>query len=80
MAVSLGVFVVPDAQDAERTLAQIVAADETGLELVGVQDHPYQRRYLDTWTLLSFAAARTRRVRLVPDVANLPLRLPAVLA
>ena len=63
MALSLGVFVVPDAQDAERTLAQIDAADATGLDLVGVQDHPYQRRYLDTLTLLSFAAARTRRVR-----------------
>jgi len=80
MAVSLGVFVVPDAQDAERTLAQITTADEVGLDLVGVQDHPYQRRFLDTWTLLAFAAARTARVRLVPDVANLPLRPPAVLA
>jgi alkanesulfonate monooxygenase SsuD/methylene tetrahydromethanopterin reductase-like flavin-dependent oxidoreductase (luciferase family) len=80
MALALGVFVVPDAQDAPRTLAQIVAADDTGLDLVGIQDHPYQRRYLDTWTLLSFAAARTTRVRLLPDVANLPLRPPAVLA
>jgi alkanesulfonate monooxygenase SsuD/methylene tetrahydromethanopterin reductase-like flavin-dependent oxidoreductase (luciferase family) len=80
MALALGVFVIPDAQDAERTLEQIVAADATGLDLVGVQDHPYQRRFLDTWTLLSFAAARTGRVRLLPDVANLPLRPPAVLA
>jgi alkanesulfonate monooxygenase SsuD/methylene tetrahydromethanopterin reductase-like flavin-dependent oxidoreductase (luciferase family) len=80
MAVQLGVFVVPDAQDAARTLAQITTADEVGLDLVGVQDHPYQRRFLDTWTLLAFAAARTSRVRLVPDVANLPLRQPAVLA
>jgi alkanesulfonate monooxygenase SsuD/methylene tetrahydromethanopterin reductase-like flavin-dependent oxidoreductase (luciferase family) len=80
MAVQLGVFVVPDARDAERTLAQIAAADEVGLDLVGVQDHPYQRRFLDTWTLLAFAAARTSRVRLVPDVANLPLRQPPVLA
>jgi alkanesulfonate monooxygenase SsuD/methylene tetrahydromethanopterin reductase-like flavin-dependent oxidoreductase (luciferase family) len=80
MALALGVFVVPDAGDAARTLDQIAAADEAGLELVGVQDHPYQRRFLDTWTLLAFAAARTRRVRFVPDVANLPLRLPAVLA
>jgi alkanesulfonate monooxygenase SsuD/methylene tetrahydromethanopterin reductase-like flavin-dependent oxidoreductase (luciferase family) len=79
-AVQLGVFVVPDAQDAQRTLAQIDAADASGLDLVGVQDHPYQRRFLDTWTLLAFAAARTRRVRLVPDVTNLPLRQPAVLA
>jgi alkanesulfonate monooxygenase SsuD/methylene tetrahydromethanopterin reductase-like flavin-dependent oxidoreductase (luciferase family) len=36
--------------------------------------------FLDTWTLLSFAAARTSRVRLVPAVANLPLRPPAMLA
>jgi alkanesulfonate monooxygenase SsuD/methylene tetrahydromethanopterin reductase-like flavin-dependent oxidoreductase (luciferase family) len=80
MAIRLGVFVTPDAERASRTLEQIVAADETGLDLVGVQDHPYQRRFLDTWTLLSFAAARTSRVTLVPDVANLPLRLPSVLA
>ena len=76
----LGVFVVPDAEDSGLTLAQIDAADELGLDVVGVQDHPYQRRFLDTWTLLPYAAARTRRVVLVPDVANLPLRNPAVLA
>src|SRR6187397_1552674 len=80
MAVLLGVFVVPDGEDPARTLAQIDAADATGLDLVGVQDHPYQRRFLDTWTLLAYAAARTERVRLVPDVVNLPLRNPAVLA
>ena len=51
-----------------------------GLDLVGVQDHPYQRRFFDTWTLLSYAAGQTERVQLVPDVVNLPLRLPAVLA
>jgi alkanesulfonate monooxygenase SsuD/methylene tetrahydromethanopterin reductase-like flavin-dependent oxidoreductase (luciferase family) len=80
MAVLLGVFVVPDGEHPARTLAQIEAADATGLDLVGVQDHPYQRRFLDTWTLLAYAAARTERVRLVPDVVNLPLRPPAVLA
>jgi alkanesulfonate monooxygenase SsuD/methylene tetrahydromethanopterin reductase-like flavin-dependent oxidoreductase (luciferase family) len=80
MAVELGVFVVPDAEDPRRTLDQIVAADVSGLDVVGIQDHPYQRRFLDTWTLLSYAAALTERVRLVPDVANLPLRPPAVLA
>jgi alkanesulfonate monooxygenase SsuD/methylene tetrahydromethanopterin reductase-like flavin-dependent oxidoreductase (luciferase family) len=58
----------------------IVAADRAGLDLVGVQDHPYQRRFFDTWTLLSYAAGRTERVRLVPDVINLPLRLPSLLA
>jgi len=76
----LGVFVVPDATDPEKTIGQIVAADRAGLELVGVQDHPYQRRFFDTWTLLSYVAARTERITLLPDVINLPLRQPAVLA
>ena len=44
------------------------------------QDHPYQPRFLDTWTLLSVLAAQTSTVRLAPNVANLPLRPPAVLA
>src|SRR3954454_10510906 len=80
MAVRLGIFVVPDATDPARTVEQILVADQAGLDLVGVQDHPYQRRFFDTWTLLSYVAARTERIGLVPDVANLPLRGPAMLA
>ena len=80
MSVQLGIFVVPDAGDSAATVETIVAADRCGLDLVGVQDHPYQQRFLDTWTLLSYAAGRTDRVRLLPDVVNLPLRLPSVLA
>src|SRR5215218_3683886 len=80
MAVELGVFVVPDARDTERVVEQASAAEEVGLDLVAVQDHPYQRRFLDTWALLAYLAGRTERIRLVPDVANLPLRPPAVMA
>src|SRR3954449_13003436 len=80
MAVRLGIFVVPDATDPARTVEQILAADRSGLDLVGVQDHPYQRRFFDTWTLLPYVAARTERVRLVPDVTHLPLRLPSMIA
>jgi alkanesulfonate monooxygenase SsuD/methylene tetrahydromethanopterin reductase-like flavin-dependent oxidoreductase (luciferase family) len=76
----IGIFLVPDATDPAATLEQFVAADRAELDVVGVQDHPYQRRFFDTWTLLSYAAARTERVRLVPDVVNLPLRPPTVLA
>jgi len=79
MSVELGVFVVPSAEDHEVTVAQAVTADEAGLDVVAIQDHPYQRRFLDTWTLLSFLAARTERAKLVPDVLNLPLRLPSVI-
>ena len=80
MPVRFGLFLVPDAHDHAATVAQAVEAERLGFDLLGVQDHPYQRRFLDTWTLLSFLAARTKRIRLVPDVANLPLRPPAVLA
>ncbi|TYK52892.1 LLM class flavin-dependent oxidoreductase [Actinomadura decatromicini] len=73
-----GYFLVPNADDRLLDLAR--AADRAGLDLIGVQDHPYQRRYVDTWTLLSMIAAVTERVRVFPDVANLPLRPPAVLA
>jgi alkanesulfonate monooxygenase SsuD/methylene tetrahydromethanopterin reductase-like flavin-dependent oxidoreductase (luciferase family) len=80
MPVQLGVFVVPSAEDPARTVAQVLAAEDVGLDMVGIQDHPYQRRFLDTWALLAFLAARTERLRLVPDVANLPLRPPAMMA
>ena len=73
-------FVVPNALEPDLTVEQIVAADKAGLDLVGVQDHPYQRRFFDTWTLLSYVAARTERITLLPDVLNLPLRQPAVMA
>src|SRR5919197_6731183 len=76
----LGIFVVPDATDPRGTLAQVEAAERSGLDLVGIQDHPYQRRFFDTWTLLAYLAGRTERIRLVPDVANLQLRLPSMTA
>jgi alkanesulfonate monooxygenase SsuD/methylene tetrahydromethanopterin reductase-like flavin-dependent oxidoreductase (luciferase family) len=80
VAVELGIFVVPGAEDPESTLSQALAADGAGLDFLAVQDHPYQRRFFDTWTFLSYVAGRTERVRLLPDVVNLPLRPPAVLA
>jgi alkanesulfonate monooxygenase SsuD/methylene tetrahydromethanopterin reductase-like flavin-dependent oxidoreductase (luciferase family) len=80
MDVRLGIFVVPDATDPAGTIDRILAADRAGLDLIGVQDHPYQRRFFDTWTLLAYVAGRTERVALLPDVINLPLRQPAVLA
>ena len=76
--VRFGVFVVPEAT--ERPLQQAAVADELGFDVVGVQDHPYQRRFFDTWTLLTAMAMRTERITVFPDVANLPLRPPAVLA
>jgi alkanesulfonate monooxygenase SsuD/methylene tetrahydromethanopterin reductase-like flavin-dependent oxidoreductase (luciferase family) len=76
--VRFGAFVTPEATDRPLRLAAI--ADELGFDVVGVQDHPYQRRFYDTWTLLTAMAMRTERITVFPDVANLPLRPPAMLA
>lgn len=75
-----GTFLTPSADQPQRVVALAQLSEELGLDLVTVQDHPYQARFLDTWTVLSVIAARTTRVRVAPNVANLPLRPPTVLA
>ncbi|NUT33246.1 MAG: LLM class flavin-dependent oxidoreductase [Hamadaea sp.] len=75
-----GTFTTPSAQPAQHAVDLAIVADRAGLDLVTFQDHPYQPRFHDTWTLLSYVAARTERVRLSGNVTNLPLRQPAVLA
>lgn len=78
--IRFGYFLVPDADAAQGLLDTAVVLDRAGFDLVGIQDHPYQRRFLDAWTLLSTVAARTENIAVFPDVASLPLRPPAVLA
>jgi hypothetical protein len=75
-----GTFLTPDAETPDRVVALAELTERLGLDLVTVQDHPYQARHLDMWTLLSVIAARTSRVTVAPNVANLPLRPPVVLA
>jgi alkanesulfonate monooxygenase SsuD/methylene tetrahydromethanopterin reductase-like flavin-dependent oxidoreductase (luciferase family) len=76
----VAVFVVPNADPVGGAVQVARAAERAGVDLVTVQDHPYQRRFDDTWTLLTWMAARTERITLLPNVACLPLRQPAVLA
>ncbi len=75
-----GSFLTPRNDRPERVVELAVLSEQLGLDLVTFQDHPYQPGFLDTWTLLSFVAARTDTVRLAANVTNLPLRPPAVLA
>ena len=74
-----GLSVVPAAEAAGR-ISRLVRAADRALDLVGVQDRPYQLRFLDTWTLIATLVPQTERIRFFPDVANLPLRPPAMLA
>ncbi|MFG1817558.1 LLM class flavin-dependent oxidoreductase [Kribbella sp. NPDC049174] len=74
-----GVQVTPTAEvGLHREL--VAAAEEGGLDLVAVQDHPYAPSQIDAMTLIGDLLARTERLRFFPDVSPLPLRPPGLLA
>jgi alkanesulfonate monooxygenase SsuD/methylene tetrahydromethanopterin reductase-like flavin-dependent oxidoreductase (luciferase family) len=75
-----GIFPSPRADSAQESLHMARVADEAGFDLIGIQDHPYQRRFLDTWTLMALVLSKTDRVSVFPDVANLPLRPARMMA
>jgi len=76
-----GTFISPTNSPAHRPVELAQLSERLGFDLVTFQDHPYLSNFLDTWTLLSWVAARTERVGISGNVLNLPLRQPpAVLA
>jgi alkanesulfonate monooxygenase SsuD/methylene tetrahydromethanopterin reductase-like flavin-dependent oxidoreductase (luciferase family) len=75
-----GTFVTPTNQPPTHAVDLAVVSDRAGLDLVTFQDHPYQPRFHDTWTLMSYVASRTTQIHVSANVLNLPLRQPAVLA
>jgi alkanesulfonate monooxygenase SsuD/methylene tetrahydromethanopterin reductase-like flavin-dependent oxidoreductase (luciferase family) len=79
-ALQFGISVVPATERRDRIRELVRTADGAALDLVGIQDHPYQRRFLDTWSLIPMLLAETDRISFFTDVANLPLRPPAVMA
>ena len=62
--VTFGYFLIPNAADPLLDTAREIEA--RGLDWIGVQDHPYQRRFVDTWMLLGAIAAVTSRVGFSP--------------
>lgn len=75
-----GTFITPTANPVMQAVDLAVVSERVGLDVVTFQDHPYLARFHDTWTLLTYVASRTERIRLAGNVLNLPLRPPAVLA
>ncbi len=78
--ITFGLSLYPslDLVDDNTRLAQ--EADEAGLDYVAIQDHAYNPEFLDTWTLISYLAAETERITFVPDVLDLQLRPPTIVA
>lgn len=61
-----GISVVPETASIKETRVLVRAADESGLDLVGIQDHPYQWRFLDTWMFIASLLAESKQVRIFP--------------
>ncbi|HRA49048.1 MAG TPA: LLM class flavin-dependent oxidoreductase [Thermomicrobiales bacterium] len=78
--ISFGIFLDPSASDPGRTLEVAQIIDAAGFDLIGIQDHPYQARHMDAMALTSYLLGKTEQVHIFPDVANLPLRPPLMLA
>jgi alkanesulfonate monooxygenase SsuD/methylene tetrahydromethanopterin reductase-like flavin-dependent oxidoreductase (luciferase family) len=66
--------------DVPNLLRHAEAADEAGLDLVSVTDHPYLAESIDAYAALGVVLGRTSRVSGVVNVTNLPARPAPVLA
>jgi alkanesulfonate monooxygenase SsuD/methylene tetrahydromethanopterin reductase-like flavin-dependent oxidoreductase (luciferase family) len=75
-----GSFITPRMQPASHAIDRTIASEHAGLDLATFQDHPYQGSFLDTSTLLAYAASQTDRIHLAANVASLPLRPPLEIA
>ncbi|WP_036963502.1 LLM class flavin-dependent oxidoreductase [Promicromonospora kroppenstedtii] len=75
-----GVSIDPTATDYPQALRLAQQADAVGLDLLAVQDHPYQPTHLDAWTLIGQLAARTEQISVMGDVLDLQLRPPTLTA
>jgi alkanesulfonate monooxygenase SsuD/methylene tetrahydromethanopterin reductase-like flavin-dependent oxidoreductase (luciferase family) len=78
---AFGTFITPVNSPVRAAVQRAQLSEELGFDLVTFQDHPYQPTFHDTWTLLSWVAARTTTIQVSANVHNLPLRgQPAVFA
>ncbi|MEV6770586.1 LLM class flavin-dependent oxidoreductase [Nocardia sp. NPDC051030] len=80
MAARFGISIPPVASALPAVVNMARAADAEGLDLVGVQDHPYHAEFADAFAVIGACLAATRWVGVYPGVANLPLRTPAMIA
>lgn len=75
-----GANIDPAVSDPQEPIRRAQIAERHGLDLITIQDHPYNFKFLETWTLLSALAMKTERVHLGTNVLSTPLRQPAMLA
>jgi hypothetical protein len=69
-AVRVGSSVVPATAELDLIRLLVRTADDVGLDVVGIQDHPYQARFLDTWSLIPTLLAHGWRYEPAPDAVT----------
>jgi alkanesulfonate monooxygenase SsuD/methylene tetrahydromethanopterin reductase-like flavin-dependent oxidoreductase (luciferase family) len=76
-----GVTIIPSASGRSDPVAEAQRAEALGFDLVTVWDHPHgENPSFETWTLMTWMAARTSRISIGSNVLGLPFRLPALTA
>ncbi|EUA74007.1 luciferase-like monooxygenase family protein [Mycobacteroides abscessus subsp. bolletii 1513] len=73
-------FLIPSSTAADQVVERAQLCERLGYDLVAFPDRPPLPHLLEMWTLLSWIAARTSRIHLMPNVADLQLRNPVILA
>jgi alkanesulfonate monooxygenase SsuD/methylene tetrahydromethanopterin reductase-like flavin-dependent oxidoreductase (luciferase family) len=75
-----GAMLTPDGDWGRELVPLAELTEQVGLDLVCITDHPFLTDRLDAIALLATIVARTTRITVFPNLANLPLRSPVTLA
>lgn len=75
-----GALLEPPADRPQDVVGLAELMEELGYDVVTLSDHPYWPERLDTIALLSAIVAWTSRITVLPNLLNLPLRPPPVVA
>lgn len=76
-----GLSIIPSASGRSDPVGDAGRAEELGFDLVTVWDHPHgENPSFETWTLMTWMAAKTSRILIGSNVLGLPFRLPALIA
>jgi probable F420-dependent oxidoreductase len=76
-----GVTIIPSASGRSDPVAEAKRAEELGFDLVAVWDHPHgEHPSFESWTLMTWVAANTSRIKIASNVLGMPFRLPALVA
>jgi len=65
--VQFGVSLAPRIEDLDTIVKLATAADDAGLDLLAIQDHPYVAEFVDAFSLIGHLLSRTTRIRVFPD-------------